>query len=386
MRIAQVSPLVESVPPKTYGGTERVVHYLTEELVRQGHDVTLYASGDTTTTARLIATRERALRLDPEGGDDLTEHMLEVERVFADADAYDLIHFHLDTLHLPLMRRSSTPWITTMHGRMDLPHYQRLFAEFREARMVSISDAQRAPVPWLQWRATVPHGLPMDAIEPRFESGRYLAFLGRICPEKRVDRAIEIARSTGIPLKIAAKVDAVDAAYFAAEIEPRLGAAGVEFVGEIGEEGKDEFLGGAAALLFPIDWPEPFGLVMVEAMARGTPVLAFRHGSVPEVVEPGVSGAVVDTVEEAVRMLPDVIGLDRRLVRAAAERRFNVRAMAAAYLDVYERLIAEDASLASGRSTVRALRAFAPSPQARSDGSRQHDRSLSAREDDAVPL
>jgi len=392
MRIAQVSPLAESVPPRTYGGTERIVHYLTEELVRQGHDVTLYASGDATTSARLVALRERALRLDPDGGDELTEQLLEVERVFTDADAYDLVHFHLDTVHLPLMRRSRTPWITTTHGRMDLPQYRRLFAEFREAALVSISDAQRAPLPWLNWRATVPHGLPLDTIEARAEPGGYLAFLGRICPEKRVDRAIEIARATGIPLKVAAKVDAVDAAYFAAEIEPLLGGDGVEFVGEIGEDGKDEFLGNAAALLFPIDWPEPFGLVMIEAMARGTPVLAFRCGSVPEVIEPGVSGAVVESVAEAIAVLPEVVALDRRLVRAADERRFSARAMAAAYVDVYERSIAEQAGLESSPSNVTSLHEFAAAGQPWSRGGPAlADRSLpelapTKLEDDAVPL
>jgi glycosyltransferase involved in cell wall biosynthesis len=338
MRIAQVSPLTESVPPRTYGGTERVVHVLTEELVRQGHEVTLYASGDSTTSARLVAVREHSLRLDAGAEDAAAHHLRAVERVAADASGHDVIHWHLDGLQFPTMRRSPTPCVTTMHGRMDLPELVPLFREFREAALVSISDAQREPLPWLNWRATIHHGLPMGEIVPRHGSGGYLAFLGRISPEKRADRAIEIARRSGMPLRIAAKVDRLDEDYFADRIEPLLGADGVEYIGEIGEDGKDEFLGNAAALLFPIDWPEPFGLVMVEAMARGTPVLAFRHGSVPEVVEPGVTGSVVASVDEAVDAIPGLLELSRAGVRTGVERRFGAERMAQAYIEVYRRL------------------------------------------------
>jgi glycosyltransferase involved in cell wall biosynthesis len=343
MRIAQVAPLVESVPPQLYGGTERIVSYLTEELVRQGHRVTLFASGDSDTSAELLAVTPRALRLDPDVIDPLALNVLLLERVMAEAERFDVIHFHFDHVQFAMMRRLGVPSVATMHGRMDLPELVPLFREFSDVPLVSISDAQREPLPWLNWQATVLHGLPMDAISAYPRPGSYVAFLGRISPEKRLDKAIEIARRAGMPLKIAAKVDPVDVEYFESEIRPLINGE-LEFVGEIDEEGKDDFLGGAAALLFPIDWPEPFGLVMIEAAARGTPVLAFRRGSVPEVIDEGVTGMMVDDVDEAVDALPRLIQLPRDRVRRVALRRFSAERMARDYLDVYRRLIDANAT------------------------------------------
>jgi glycosyltransferase involved in cell wall biosynthesis len=340
MRIAQVAPLAESVPPQRYGGTERIVSYLTEELVRQGHQVTLFASGDSMTAAELVAVTPRALRLDPDVVEPLAHSMVLLERVASEADRFDIIHFHFDHMQYGFMRRLDVPSVATIHGRMDLPDLVPLFREYAEIPLVSISDAQREPLPALNWVATVPHGLPMESIGFHPDRGAYLAFLGRTSPEKRVDRAIEIARRAGWPLKVAAKVDPVDREYFDRDIRPLL-AGGAEFVGEIGEEDKDAFLGGAAAVLFPIDWPEPFGLVMIEAAARGTPVLAFRHGSVPEVIDDGVNGIVVDDTDDAVRAVPRLLALDRRRVREATVRRFSVERMADDYLQVYRRLIDE---------------------------------------------
>lgn len=338
MRIAQVSPLYESVPPSYYGGTERVVSYLTEELVRQGHDVTLYASGDSITSARLMAPTRRSLRLDNDCVDQLAHHVLMLELVARDAAAYDVIHFHCDYLHYPLSRRLPVSHVTTLHGRLDLPDLVPLYREFRDVPVVSISNSQREPLSWANWQATVYHGLPPDLYRFRERPGSYLAFLGRISPEKRVDRAIEIAQRIGMPLQIAAKVDAVDREYFEDRIAPLLRSPCVEYVGEIGDGEKDDFLGNAHALLFPIDWPEPFGLVMIEALACGTPVIAYRRGSVPEVLDHGVTGFVVTGLEDAVRAAEQVARLDRGRCRQVFEERFTVSRMARDYVTVYETL------------------------------------------------
>lgn len=339
MRIAQVAPLFESVPPKSYGGTERVVSYLTEELVRQGHDVTLYASGDSVTRARLVAPSPQSLRLDRNCVDQLAHHILMLEMVARDAGAFDLIHFHCDYLHFPLSRRGRVPHLTTLHGRMDLPDVVPLYREFSDVPVVSISDSQREPLPWIQWMGTVYHGLPTNLYRFREQPGDYFAFLGRISPEKRVDRAIEIAHRTGIPLKIAAKIDSVDREYFEARIAPMLHSSLTEYVGEIGEREKDEFLGNARALLFPIDWPEPFGLVMIEALACGTPVVAYRRGSVPEVLDDGDTGFIVARPEDAVAAAERVGTIDRRRCRQVFESRFTAERMARDYVDIYRALI-----------------------------------------------
>jgi glycosyltransferase involved in cell wall biosynthesis len=341
MRIAQVSPLYESVPPKYYGGTERVVSYLTEELVRQGHEVTLFASGDSTTQARLIAPCHRSLRLQKECIDQLAHHLLMLELVARYAGEFDVIHYHIDYLHFPLSRRRPTPHVTTLHGRLDIPDLVPLYREFPEMPLVSISTSQRSPLPWANWHGTVYHGLPPDLYRFHEASGRYLCFMGRISPEKRVDRAIEIARRIGMPLKIAAKVDNVDRKYFEQVIEPLLRLPGIEYVGEVGEGEKDELLGNAYALVFPIDWPEPFGLVMIEAMACGTPTIAYRQGSVPEVLDDGISGFIVEDLDQAVRAAERVETLDRRRCRQVFEKRFAVERMACDYLALYERLAGE---------------------------------------------
>lgn len=335
MRIAQVAPLIESCPPKYYGGTERIVSYLTEELVRLGHDVSLFASGDSRTMARLCPPCAKALRLDREAIDAMALHAIMLNRVALAAPRFDIIHFHTDFLHFPLFSDAPHKTITTLHGRLDLPHYPHLAAEFPRMPLVSISDSQRTPLASANWRSTVYHGLPPDLYDMGPGDGGYLAFLGRICPEKRVDRAIAIARAAGIPLRIAAKVDPVDEPYFQATIRPLLDDPMVDYIGEIGEAEKGEFLGHAVALLFPIDWPEPFGLVMIEAMACGTPVIAFRNGSVPEVIDAGVSGYVVDTVEEARGAAERAALLDRTVIRRRFERRFTVNRMARDYLALY---------------------------------------------------
>jgi glycosyltransferase involved in cell wall biosynthesis len=338
VRIAQVAPLYESVPPARYGGTERVVSWLTEELVRQGHDVTLYASGDSVTSARLAATSTRSLRLDRACVDQLAHHVLMLERVAREAAAYDVIHFHVDYLHFPLSRRLHVPYVTTQHGRLDVPDLGPLFREFTDVPLVSISNAQRKPLSWVNWQATVYHGLPATLYRFHERPGGYLAFLGRISPEKRVDAAIEIAGRVGMPLKIAAKVDEADREYFTTVVEPLLRAPHVEYVGEIGDSEKEAFLGGARGLLFPIDWPEPFGLVMIEALACGTPVIAYRRGSVPEVLEEGVTGFICCTLDEAVAAAGRLEQIDRRRCRAAFESRFTVDRMARDYVTVYERV------------------------------------------------
>ncbi len=339
MKIAQVSPLYESVPPDQYGGTERVVHYLTEELIRQGHDVTLFASGDSLTNAELVACCPRSLRSDPDCVDPLVHHYLMLEEVFNLASQFDIIHFHIDYLHFPLSRRSGVSQLTTLHGRLDLPHLQPLYREFSDMPLVSISDSQRAPLASAAWVGTVYHGLPVDLFKFHESPGDYLAFLGRISPEKRVDRAIEIARRVGMPLKIAAKVDKVDQEYFHSIIKPLLDPPLVEYIGEVGGWEKEEFLGAAHALLFPIDWPEPFGLVMIEAMACGTPVIAWRHGSVPEVMDDEGAGFIVEGLQEAARAVEKLTNFDRRRCRQAFERRFTVDRMAEDYVSIYEYLL-----------------------------------------------
>ncbi|MGH7581806.1 MAG: glycosyltransferase family 4 protein [Gemmatimonadales bacterium] len=338
MRIAQVGPLYESVPPKLYGGTERVVAALTDALVAMGHDVTLFASGDSVTTARLVPCAPQSLRLDPACIDQLAHHIVMLERVSELADRFDLIHYHIDYLHFPLSRRLGVPHVTTLHGRLDIPDLVPLYREFREMPVVSISDAQRAPLPWLNWQGTVYHGLPVSKLHLHETPGRYLAFIGRISPEKGIDQAIGMARRSGVPLKIAAKIDKVDQAYFDATIRPLIDGTSVELIGEITDREKDDFLGNALALAFLIDWPEPFGLAMIEAMACGTPVIAFRCGSVGEVIADGVTGIIVDTDDEAVAAVARAPELDRRACRAEFERRFDARRMADEYLTIYRSL------------------------------------------------
>jgi len=344
MRIAQVAPLAESVPPKLYGGTERVVAFLTNELVRLGHDVTLFASGDSDTRARLVAPWPHALRLGGNCGDVLAPHLLMLEDVLTRVQDFDVVHFHIAEVHFPVARRMPVAHVTTLHGRLDIPELPPLYAEFADIPLVSISDAQRAPLPQAGWAATVYHGLPPELLTFRPQAGQYLAFLGRISPEKRVDRAIAIAIACGQPLKIAAKVDAADQAYFEREIRHLLDHPLVDYVGEISEAEKGDFLGHARALLFPIDWPEPFGLVMIEAFACGVPVVAFRGGSVPEIVEDGVTGFVVDSLEEAIAATRRVDQLRRADCRDAFERRFSAARMAADYVKVYETQLASRTS------------------------------------------
>jgi glycosyltransferase involved in cell wall biosynthesis len=339
MRIAQVAPLYESVPPKNYGGTERVVSVLTEELVRAGHEVTLFASGDSMTSARLVAGCPEALRLNPNCIDQSAHHVVMLERVMKEKDNFDIIHFHVDYSHFPLSRREQVLNVSTLHGRLDIPDLVPVYQSFGEMPVVSISNAQRRPLPWLNWQGTVYHGMPENRYRFHSEGGDYLAFLGRVSPEKGLDRAIEIAKQTGIKLKIAAKVDKADTEYFESVIKPLLDSPLVEFIGEIGFPEKNDFLGKAAALLFPIDWPEPFGLVMIESMASGTPIVAYNHGSVPEIMQDGVTGFVVDSIDGAVQAVRNLSSIDRRGVRCHFERYFTAAHMAEAYLEIYRRLL-----------------------------------------------
>jgi glycosyltransferase involved in cell wall biosynthesis len=382
MKIAQIAPLMESVPPRLYGGTERIVSYLTDELVGLGHEVTLFASADSITAAELVGCASMALRLDSNVRDPIPYYMLMLDRVRRLADEFDILHFHIDQFHFPLFRQIANRTVTTLHGRQDLPDLKPLYLGFSGMPLVSISNGQRRPVANANFAATVHHGIPTNLHTPIYNPrGGYVAFLGRISPEKRPDLAIRIARTLGIPLKIAAKVDKVDEGYFREKIAPLLSDPGVEFIGEINERSKTEFLGQALALLFPIDWPEPFGLVMIEAMACGTPVLAFRHGSVPEIIDQGVTGAIVDTVNEAVRMLPRVIALDRRAVRRRFEERFSATRMATAYVALYRSLLKPLAI--SEHATIVPL----PSPvsEKRSNGHGLHgDRALRAAETDGL--
>ena len=354
MKIAQISPLAESVPPKLYGGTERVVSWLTEELVAQGHDVTLFASGDSQTSARLLPVTPRALRLDPTVRDALGYGIIQIEEVRRRAHEFDILHFHIDLLHAPFVRTLGVPAVTTLHGRLDLPDLTPFYRAFPDLSLVSISDNQRLPMPPVNWAATIHHGMPVDLLPPMLgDGGGYLAFLGRISPEKRPDRAIRIAARAGIPLRIAAKIDNVDRGYWNEVVAPLVAKHGdlVTFVGEIDDRRKAEFLGNARALLFPIDWPEPFGLVMIEAMACGTPVIAFRSGSVPEVIDDGRSGFIVDSEDAALAALNRLGTLTRAGVRRCFEERFSAARMARDYVDLYSRLV--HAPFASAANVIR---------------------------------
>jgi glycosyltransferase involved in cell wall biosynthesis len=342
MRIAQVSPLFESVPPQTYGGTERVVSYLTEELVKRGHRVTLFATADSSTSAQLVPVCGRPLRRDRRVTDSLAYHYLALESVLQLRNQFDVIHFHIDYLHFPVSRHCGLRQLTTLHGRLDLPELAPLYGEYADMPLVSISDAQRAPLPQSRWVATVHHGLPLDLYEFHQAPGEYVAFLGRTSPEKGLHTAIEIARRCGVPLKIAAKIDRVDQHYFDAEIAPLMKNGNVEFLGEIDQQAKRSFLGRAKALLAPVDWPEPFGLVLIEALACGTPVIAFRRGSIPEIIDHAESGFVVENVDEAVGALKQLDTLSRSACRDAFERRFSVERMTDDYERVYEEVLAAD--------------------------------------------
>jgi glycosyltransferase involved in cell wall biosynthesis len=350
LRIAQVAPLYEAVPPARYGGTERVVSYLTEELVGLGHDVTLFASADSTTSARLIAPVERALRLDRTCRDPLAHHVRMLSEVYRRAESFDIIHCHTDYLGLPLASRVATPTVLTLHGRLDMAELAPLYAAHRDVPLVSISDAQRQPLPDAGWMATIYHGLPMARFPFVAAQGEYLVFLGRISPEKQPDVAIRVALRAGRKLRIAAKIDAVDRDYFTHVVEPLLDHPLIEFLGEVTEADKPALLGGALALLFPIDWPEPFGLAMIESLACGTPVITRPCGSVPEVIRDGVTGCVASSEDELVEAVRRAATLDRAVCRAECERRFSATAMAANYLDAYRGILAgrEPARTASG--------------------------------------
>ena len=344
MRIAQVAPLIESVPPKHYGGTERIVSYLTEELVRAGHDVTLFGSGDSVTAARLIAPTRRSLRKNERCKDPMAREVILIDHVVEHAREFDVIHFHTGYLHFAVSRHLPVPHVTTLHGRLDMLDLVRVFDRFRDVPVISISDSQREPVPWANSQATIYHGLPNDLFRFYPDRGDYLAFLGRISPEKGADRAIEIAKRVDMPLKIAAKVDRADRRYFKRVVEPLLNDPHVEWVGEISDQQKNGFLGNAYALLFPIDWPEPFGLVMIEAMACGTPVIAYKSGSVPEVMENGATGFIVRELDAAAEAVRQVRNLNRACCREVFENRFTATRMANDYMNVYERAARRDAS------------------------------------------
>ena len=339
MRIAQVAPLYEAVPPSLYGGTERVVAYLTDALVELGHDVTLFAGAEAKTRAALVPSRDRAIRLDPYPlKSELAAHLAMLQEVRERADDFDVIHFHTDMLHFPFFEDRAAQTITTVHGRLDMKDLAGAYRRWRRYPLVSISDDQRRALAFANWIATIYHGLPTDLYRFHARSDAYAVFVGRISPEKRADRAIEVARRAGRLLKIAAKVDESDAAYFRDRIKPMLASPGIDFVGEVGDAQKNALLGSAVALLFPIDWPEPFGLVMIEAMACGTPVIAWDRGSVSEVIEDGVTGFVVNSEKEAVAALQRVEELDRRAIRREFEKRFSANTMARNYVQTYARL------------------------------------------------
>ena len=339
MKIAQIAPLYESVPPMTYGGTERVVSYLTEELVAQGHDITLFASGDSQTSAKLVPGSPRSLRLSGNSIDHLAHHIAMLDDVMRMAPEFDVIHFHIDYMHFPLSRYCALPSLTTLHGRLDLPDLLPVYKKFPDAPLVSISLSQRKPMPRVNWVGNISHGLPMDLLAFQPKAGAYLAFLGRISPEKRVDRAIEIARRAGMPLKIAAKIDKADREYYDSTIKPLMNDPNVEFIGEISEHEKSEFLGNAYAYLFPIDWPEPFGLTMIEAMACGTPTIAFNCGSVKEVMQEGLTGFIVEDMDQAVAAVAKISTIERTACRNVFEKRFTATHMAENYVELYHSMV-----------------------------------------------
>jgi glycosyltransferase involved in cell wall biosynthesis len=355
MRIAQIAPLMESVPPRLYGGTERVVAWLVDELVRLGHEVTLFASGDSATSARLHAVWPRALRLGRPKTDPMVTQAALLEAVARHASEFDVIHAHIDWLHLPLFSRLGVPFLTTCHGRLDLPGFSDVVSRFPDAPFVSISDNQRVPLSGARWIGTIYHGLPMDLFRPSFEAGSYLAFLGRLTKEKGPEAAIRIARAVNMPLRIAAKVPRGERGYFKEQLEPQIDGRQVQLSGEVNDETKRQFLADAAALLFPIDWPEPFGLVMIEAMACGTPVIAFRSGSVPEVIDDGITGFVVSDEAEAIEAIKRLPELDRRKVRAQFEKRFTAKRMAEEYLRCYAALVHNSADEAGRREALSPL-------------------------------
>ena len=353
MRIAQVAPLYECVPPKLYGGTERIVSYLTEELVRLGHDVTLFASGDSLTKAKLLPISPQALRLDSKCVDSLAHHVRMLEEIVAHQNEFDLIHFHIDYLHFPLARMMGWTTLTTLHGRLDIPDLAPLFSEFREMPVSSISNAQREPLPWLNWQGTAYHGLPKNHYEFSPKSKGYLAFLGRTSPEKGLDEAIAIAKKVGMPLKVGAKVDNADLEYFEQQLKPLMQAPDIEFLGEIGFPEKNQLLGGAEALLFPIQWPEPFGIVMIEALACGTPIIAYAQGSVPEVLEDGITGSLVSDVDSAARAAMQISRtIDRATCRRRFEERFTSDVMCSQYLKMYQALLRQEGETIAERSGV----------------------------------
>lgn len=345
MKIAQVAPLWESVPPVLYGGTERVVSFITEELVRQGHEVTLFASGDSTTKAKLIPMCPEALRPSKVITNYDAPVTIMLEKVFGDAREFDLIHSHLEFLPFPLAKHSPTPVLTTLHARLDLPELLPLFRQFAQMPLVSISNAQREPIPWANWKATIHHGLPNDLYAPHANAGKYLVFLGRVAPEKRLDQAIEIAKRVDMPLRIGAKIDPTNAAYYHAVIEPLLDHPLIEFVGEVTDLEKDNLLGDAYAMLAPYDWPEPFGLVFIESLACGTPVIAYRRGSIPEIIDHGVTGFTCDTLEEMVQSVSHVSLLDRTRCRQAFDAGFSAERMVKDYLRVYEQMLGVSAQI-----------------------------------------
>lgn len=378
MKIAQVAPVWESVPPKLYGGTERIVSYLTEELVRMGHEVTLFASGDSRTAAQLEAVCPRALRLNTGIFNRDASMVMLQERSLGSSGGFDIIHSHLDFLGFPLARRSSRPVVTTLHGRLDLPELEPVFREYAEMPLVSISDAQRRPMSWANWQATIHHGLPRNLYSFHAESEGYLAFLGRIAPEKRPDHAIQLAKRAGLPLRIAAKVDPADREYYRSEIEPMLDHPLIEFIGEISDQEKNEFVGNALALVCPYDWPEPFGLVLIEALACGTPVLAYRRGSIPEIIEDGVTGFVCESLPEMVESIGRIKTIDRRQCRAAFEERFTAARMAHDYITLYERVLDAYAVPAGPKTINNGSRLLLNNPGRANNNNGHHARSLRA--------